>query len=242
MLGSASDSLYLREPIAQANREVDNGDTLLDVAVDHVPSLYRWASDRAFAGVPCFPPHVAAHPYQWKLAGRRARRLVIKEVNPLALPWWLQLYTPKVILLVRHPAAVLLSWLRMGWVSTDKDDLYQHGRQLGKALRVAAGGLEHYFDCRVIVYEELCVDPMLHFHSLYEFAGLRWTTAIEELIQAHSSKDDSDNPYGTYRNSRSKVNAWVDEISRETLTAIKDGYLAASPAWYREETDWRGEA
>lgn len=238
MLGSASDALYLREPVTQANREVDKGGTLLDVAADNLPSLYRWASNQAFAGVPCFPARVATRPSQWKLASRRARRLVIKEVNPLALPWWLELYAPKVIFLVRHPAAVLLSWLRMGWVSIDKNDLYQHGRQLGDALHVAARGLEHYRDCRVIVYEELCTDPMLHFRSLYEFAGLCWTTAVEELIQAHSSKDDSDNPYGTYRNSQSKANAWVDKISSEALTAVKEGYLAGSSPWYRDEADW----
>jgi len=43
---------------------------------------------------------------------------MIKELNPRALNFYCERYAPKVLLLFRHPAAIALSFYRLGWLSS----------------------------------------------------------------------------------------------------------------------------
>jgi len=123
--------------------------------------------------------------------------LVIKEVNPMALPWITVRFRPKIIFLVRHPAAVAASHFRLGWrnVSLEErippdmwssksrygvnaDFWTQHGHFQAEALQIALEALENYPDHRLVTYEDLCANPIGIFQDLYGWAGLPWTESV----------------------------------------------------------------
>ena len=210
ILGSAANALFLSEPIAQSDLALA-GSKYITTHFDPAdpPPTYKYFADRAFCGLPTFPLWlVVRKPNQWSLFERRYRRLVIKEVKPLACGWLLKHYKPRVIFMVRHPVAVALSYLNLGWtdINVEKAPLAgralintplsrwqqhlksisdfweQHGIMQGALLRNILDSLTDYPDHRIILYEELCADPIRVFLDLFNFSGLTWDRKIEDLI------------------------------------------------------------
>ncbi|MCU0285316.1 MAG: sulfotransferase domain-containing protein [Acidobacteria bacterium] len=263
ILGSARNALYLREPITQSHFAEGGKITLVDIDPNLHPVNYQHFGHLAFSGLPAFPGTVVIFPNQWGLTARKNKRLVIKEVNPLAFEWILPKYKPRIILLVRHPAAVALSWKRLGWIPTKEDLLYSTGRLLngslsrwkenimsaanfwelqgalqGAVLRKALDCVANHDDARIIIYEKLCASYRDTFHELFRFSQLQWDNHIEELIAAKSSGDDSVNPYGTMRNSKKMPNAWKDKIPAAELDNLRKYFSAFNLPFYNNPEDW----
>jgi hypothetical protein len=243
-LGRAQNALYLREPITQSCLAYFR-QSGLDQNVMYEPDssaaseVFARTANRAFSGLPTFPPYVVKFPNQWGLGSRKTRRLVIKEVNPMACRRLVEQYQPRVILLVRHPAAVSLSYVTMGWLSRPVGR--QLGERLGTVLRAALDVLMDHHDYRVVTYEDLCADPVGVFRSLYEFAELAWDTTSEPYIQRRASGEDAagrDHRYGTSRDSRSMIRAWEGKLSEEELDNLRAGYSSFDLPWYRALEDW----
>ena len=123
-LGRAANALHLHEPLTQPLLAAgQDQQTNFEVDPARPPALYARCAQAAFAGLPAFPlrpgtrpTQIVRYPEQWALAQRSRRRLVIKEINPFACGWLLQAYRPRLIYLVRHPAAVALSNHRLGFL------------------------------------------------------------------------------------------------------------------------------
>jgi hypothetical protein len=165
---------------------------------------------------------------------------VIKEVNPMACEWLVKHYQPRVILLVRHPASVALSYANLDWLK--RPVRREFGEHFGAALRIALDGLRNHQDHRVVLYEDLCADPRSVFRSLYEFAELAWDSSSESYIQRRTSGKDPEGrsqPYGTSRDSGSLIRTWVGQLSPEELENLRAGYSAYNLPWYRAMEDWR---
>jgi hypothetical protein len=249
-------ALYLREPLTQTYLAHATAPVPAEFEVDprHPPPAYRSAADAAFAGLPSFATRVVRRPERWGLLRRGGRRPVVKEVNPLALEWIIGTYRPRVVLLVRHPAAVAASYFRLGWSGRNLAGRFPPGRlaALGVdpeahrhsfwsthgvfqalALERALSALDGYRDARVVHYERLCADPLEVFRDLYAFAGLAWTQPVEaEIARSSTDPGDRQDPYGTRRDSRSMADAWRAEVTGEALREIRDAYLSRDPALY----------
>ena len=248
VLGSAANALYLREPVSQQRRAAGEPYTVVDVPASRPPVLVRAASDLAFAGIPAFPPEVISTPRQWSLGRRRRGRPVIKEVNPLACAFWLQHYRPHVILLVRHPAAVALSYSRLGWlgnedVQADTDDprhtvWEKSGMRQGHVHRSVLSALEGYPDHRIVQYEDLCQAPAAAFEALFAFAGLEWSAEVVRFIASSSTDAAGRHPYGTRRDSKRMADSWRGRLPDEDLAALRRGYLRYGLPWYSDPEDW----
>lgn len=265
-LGASPEAAYLREPLTQSPRLRRSGQTsVYEVAPERMPrggeaALAREA-DCAFAGVPQFPLRVVEWPAQFAYRERPRRRVVVKEVNLLALPWLLRRYGRglRVIYLTRHPAAVAASYHRLGWTEpqlaprfSDKtlralgarleplqgDFWAEHGamqalahRQAHRAL--ARGCAPHLTVC----YEDLCRAPVAGFRQMYAFAGLRWTAGAEQRVRQRSSASgDRSNAYGTRRDSEAMAAAWTQDVPADALAALQAAYLPFDPPCYRD--DW----
>jgi len=243
-LGHAPNALYLREPISQRHlshcRRTGREPTVVfDVDPATASPVYAQAAQVAFLGLPLFPPYVVKNPRQWGLGSRASRRLVIKEVNPRACAWLVGLYQPRVIFLVRHPAAVALSYARMGW--TSRPIHREFGEHLGSAQRQALDSLASYPDRRFLTYEALCADPVGHFRQLFEFADLAWDSEVEAFIQRRTRGGGEailENPYSTARDSQNMIRSWVGHPQDEELAEIRAGYADYDLPWYRSEDDW----
>jgi hypothetical protein len=235
-LGAAANALYLYEPVNlhPAVRARPTGLYPIDPA--NPPPAERAAADRAFAGLPAFPAQVVRHPAQWRLAGRAQRRLVIKEVNVMAAEFFIQRYDPLVVLLVRHPAAVALSYQKLGWWGP-RTTWRNHGENQGRALRRGLDALEARGNYRVVVYEELCLDPAAHFQALCAFAGLAWDAGQAARAQA-SALAEAASPYAVVRDSPRMARAWDGQVAPADLAELRAGFACAALPWYAADEDW----
>lgn len=263
VLGSAADAIYLREPITQGLHVA--GVPVQDaVAVDplSLPLAHRRIAAAVFAAVPAFPASIVPQPAAWSLRARRARRLVVKEINPLLLEHLLGRHRPRLVMLLRHPAAVALSYARLGWSSDAQSarlaryladvGLRECARPLeaatgfwarqgafqGAAQRVILQRLLDRADHRTVRYEDLCASPVEQFRALFDFAGLAWSGAMEAVIRAHSAGGDEADTYGTRRDSRAMIDRWRTRVRAEDLAELRRTYEAFALPWYSSEEDW----
>src|SRR3990170_2048700 len=179
-----------------------------------------------------------------------------------AAEWLITAYRPRVILLIRHPAAIALSYRRLGW-GWDRLDLARfgpyldtilrpwrtlleraqgfwewHGVLQGAALRVAKEALDAWQDHRVVRYEDLCEAPLRRFRDLYAFGGLSWSSRIEAVVEGKSSEGDRDDPYQTTRPSREMAFAWRGHVGQADLEQLRAAYTAFNLPWYATSDDW----
>jgi hypothetical protein len=241
IMGSAEGTLYLHEPLTQTFHRTKTEPTLIEP--EEAAPWYRPAAKAAFAGLPLFNPWVVRNPGQWKPSARNGRKVVVKEVNPLLCAWLTKAYQPRVVLLVRHPAAVALSYRRMGWFdldefqmgSPDESPWKRHGRRQGHVLGQAISSLEENDASFIIVrYEDLCLRPETTFRRLFAFGGLPWTPQVQQLVRNKSSGGDRRAVFATERHSSSMVEAWRDEIHHKYLDDVLDGYSDAGRPLYNE--------
>ncbi|WJW74438.1 sulfotransferase [Thiohalobacter sp. IOR34] len=262
ILGHAGNALYLREPVTQSLMQRHGLERALLSADEARPLQARYAA-RAFAGLPEFDPGIVIDPGQWDLAQRRTRRPVIKEVNPLAAGWYLQAFAPRLLFIVRHPAAVASSFQRLGWQADDLsavrqalrdlplpaaarkalevdggDFWYRQGLMQGGALFAAWQALREAPDCRVLRYEALCAAPLEGFRALFGFAGLDWQPADVERITTKSRGDGDPDAYATERDSRRMRDAWRSRVGATELQRLGEAWQSFDLPWYRQATDW----
>lgn len=239
ILGNAGQALYLHEPLTQSYHRTGTEPTL--VLPEQAAPWYGPAAERAFAGLPLFNPWIVRIPEQWRPSVRNGRTPVIKEVNPLLCDWLTSTYRPRVIVLLRHPAAVALSYQRMGWFDLEEfqagrpeeSTWIRHGRRQGQVLADAIAALERNAARYTVVrYEDVCLRPEPAFRDMFAFAGLDWTPSIEGLIRQKTSGGNRQAVFDTARNSRSMADAWRSEIGRRRLDEVLLGYEEATPVPY----------
>lgn len=262
-LGRAGNALYLREPISQSHlaRNKRRGVVFSLDERSPPPGYAAWAQT-AFAGVPAFPPNVVTFPGQWRLAGRGRRRLVVKEVNPLALEWLLRHHRPKVIYLLRHPAAVAASFARLGWLNEERDPSVEqrfsaarlgfdpaalgrfaesgwaeHGALQALVMERALRSLVGYEDHLVVQYEDICAAPLDEFRRLFEFGGLDWSPAVEQAIVSETQLPDHNRyeTYSTYRSSGAMIDCWKADVPAQALAELKEAFLSFRPSYYSDQ-------
>ena len=241
-LGTTPGTLYLREPINQVHLATSEG-TLIPIDPASPPPTYVDAAARVFARNPDFPEQdrIVQHPERWTRKARRSAPLVIKEVNPLALRWLLGAHDMGVILLVRHPAAVALSFRKMGWWDPAEEapgsaaTWFDYGKRQADVLHEALAALEGRPAPQIVRYEDLCMDPPRRLADLAAFAGLPWTPADRARAEERSQGGDRKDPYGTNRNSRALSAAWREEIERDQLASLLDGWSTRDLPWYGDD-------
>ena len=234
-LGNASDAMYLREPITQGDQLFYRTGTVFSLDDPEVEKTYRFLASRAFLGNPHFSAEIVQSPAQWNLAGRCGRRIVIKEVNPLACQWYIDHFQPRIIFLVRHPAAVALSMQKLGWLGWESTDWQSCGDYQGSALRHTLDTLDNYPDHTIIQYETLCTDPVKHFRNLFLFAELKWSRGIQKHIETKTkSRDDSD----TGRNSLKMRDNWHVRVNKTNTAMLRKAYEKYDLPWYGEDSEW----
>ena len=248
VLSAAPTALYLREPVSERRRAAGAPHTVVPIDPSRLDPIVAAASALAFAGIPAFPRGVLAAPRRWSLHRRGRGRLVVKEVNPLALAYWVEAYRPLVILLVRHPAAVALSYRRLGWLGNPDISMdpgrpgasvweacgYRQAHVQGEALRALRG----YPDHRVVRYEDLCLDPLEEFQSLFAFAGLRWGAEARRAVEARRAGGDRAATFDTHRDSRQMADSWRGALSAAETEDLRRGYQRVRLPWYRAPEDW----
>lgn len=254
MLGGTDSALYLREPITQSIVRDSSLSVPFEVSRCDESEIHAFAK-KAFTGTPSFDNLIVKEPEEWSVTDRGQKRLVIKEPNPLLLPWMLDLYDFRAIYLLRHPAAVAASFDRLGWNSDEVlDDLpivrekiedshrnsfwNWHGALQAVVSRMTARALhEHDHSYHTVRYERLCRRPVETFRRLFDFAGLAWSERDRKRVVRHSeaTNERRDDPYDTKRDSSEMLNAWRDDVPESQLQCLRKAFLHYDPPFYSKK-------
>lgn len=262
VLGGAHNALHLQEPLAQSLMTYDSKFpvSVFEISAGSPPWPCPVIADYIFEGLPIFPPKVVRNPERWSVLKRRGRRLVVKEVNPLAIEWLLESYRPRVIYLVRHPAAVALSYHKLGWHDmalrarfSDRrwreiqavcepetgNFWHEHGVFQGSVMRFVLKALEGYPDALTVEYEQLCARPVEVFRELFDFGKLRWDKKIERTILEKSFGNAGErDPWSTNRNSHDMIGAWKGKITEADVAALRASFLEFGNPHYGPPSCW----
>lgn len=237
VLSLSPDVAYLREPVNQSYQNKFKANPIIDPGSDKITlKWYTRFADRAFAGIPPkHVPDVIDNVKDFSLLQRRSRTLLLKEVNPLATDFFVRRYSPRVVLILRHPAAVADSFERMGWLDQPYDEFgYLYGTHLAQAVEASRKAW-----CMVVFFEDLATDPLNQYPNLFSSLGLRLPTEFERVVAEFCENQNYDaRPYEIRRLSQGEVNKWRTNLSQTQIDAVMKGYLRSPLEYYRTETAW----
>jgi Sulfotransferase family len=234
MLARSPDVAYLREPVTQPYLNGATRETVVDPESDlETKNLYESLADRAFAGVlPWRLDDVVESADAFALRGRRHRTLVIKEVNPLAAGFYVRRYRPKIVMILRHPAAIAESYERLGWLDGAFEEIgFLYGTHLAAALEACRAA-----SLTVLRFEELALDPRSGFRALFDSLALQppddFEGAVVELCETPGSTHDA---YEVRRSSREEAFKWRERLEPIQIGAVMRGYLRSPLPYYRDD-------
>jgi hypothetical protein len=237
VLSHSPDIAYLREPMNQGCiREIPGWTSRDPDRNPDIREVYRQLSDRAFVGVPPRGIPDSIHGPEKFLPPRRGRcRLLIKEINPMAVEFFVRHWSPTVVPLLRHPGAVAESYRRLGWGA---DDLAAFGLSYGARMaRVVEAGASG--GTAPVVYEELAASPYDGYLELFARLEVRPPPDYDEVIErlCHADRDPR-SPYDVRRTSSQEITKWRDGLSPDEIRDLKAGFLESPLEFYRGEEHW----
>lgn len=178
-------------------------------------------------------------------------RIMIKDVHTtMALDWIAQQINPIIVIIMRHPCAVALSWFRLSSrvpdLEPNLDKFLQQPKLMADYLAPfesvmrnarsfwqktgALWGASYYVmleqqkqhpDWIVIQHETLCQDPRQQYRELFDKLNLHWTPTTDYLLNL-STNNNSDDPWLPVRISSREHNKWQKELERSQINQVKE--------------------
>jgi hypothetical protein len=201
---------------------------------DRKPDLLTWT-----AGM------VARDPLPWSVPDRTggSGRVVAKSVHlQLALGWVADSFDVETLVLLRHPANVLTSWMEMdlrissSTILETRPDIRAHFvdrwdvplpgadriEQLCWRIGLLSAALEESVTrnpgFHVRHHETLCADPLGQFRNLFDELGLEWTTATEDYLADHDSPGEG---FSDFRVASELSHAWQKKLDDGQLATLR---------------------
>lgn len=152
----------------------------------------------------------------------------------------------KLVLLVRHPGAVINSWLQApkefnnGW---DPLSEWRHAENKNQNKPEEFNGFEKWKEATelflkleksypdrvfVVRYEDLNNNTVDTVRKLFDFAGLELNAQTREFISVSKSSDDHD-PYGVFRQTQDSEK-WKTQLNKEIADEITSDLKSFPPA------------
>ncbi len=94
----------------------------------------------------------------------------------------------------------------------------------------ALAGVETLPNLRVVIYEELCADPIGLSHELLGFAGLTWNAQTEDFLRRSTSHDGPAGYYAVFRSSIAAADGWRKSMAPADQQAVTDVVRATALA------------
>ena len=184
--------------------------------------------------------------------------------------WFAKTWNSQVVITVRHPAAFTSSLKRLGW-QFDFDDLLNQPQLMQDWLHpfaqeiqaqtksktdiidqsillwrliyfVVAQYKEKYPEFTIIRHEDISINPIESFRSLYRLLNLSFTQSAQKAIEAATN---SQNPveasqkdiYTTHLNSQASLKNWKHRLSPDEIDRIREGTRDIASYFYTAK-DW----
>jgi len=249
ILATSDELAYLFEPVNHPYQEYYRGPALADLSDPITYQAYSNYSQDAFLGMPPKKKYPGENLRGFSLIGRKRRRLLIKEVNPRAADFYCRRYHPTIIFLLRHPAAVALSFWELGWLASpdvqidavdlDGDDWekfgYAYGVTMKNALKTVKQSKVKY---TTILYENIASAPLSEFRKIFEYLGVKIPENYEDVIDEFCFSGTAIQGYQTRRISKKMIAKWKDKLSPEVIHQIQRGYFQSGLVFYQSDADW----
>ena len=199
----------------------------------------------------------------------RGQRLLLKD--PFAVfstEWFAKCFNCKVIIAVRHPAAFVSSLKRLNWPFDFQDLLdqpllmrdflepYRDRMEAAKADGIVEQAallwnviyhsvhtaLERNPEFIAVRHEDLSLNPVDGFHTLYNSLGLDFNRRVEKTILTSSSSENPAEPsrkkiYSVKLDSRTNINNWKKRLSEEEIQRIRKITEGVSSLYY-SDAEW----
>lgn len=183
----------------------------------------------------------------------RKQRILLKD--PFAVfsaPWFAQKLNCQVVITIRHPAAFASSLMRLNWPfdfqdllnqpmlmrdhlesdradmkSIQADDILGQSALLWRMIYRSVHTTRSLFpDFKIVRHEDLSLDPVTGYKSLYESLGLTFDEKIRDTILNSSS---SENPselskkktHSVKLDSRANMDNWKKRLTSDEITRIR---------------------
>jgi hypothetical protein len=181
---------------------------------------------------------------------------IIKSVHSgLVIPFISSHFKPRIVVLFRHPAAVVASCLRMQLADGNRrvfkqtklaEDYLQPYLADIKVLDdpLAAMGLQvaifhHIWEKQLlenpdwisISHEALCHDPERKFRQLYNSLDLEWTSQVSNYLRQH---DVEGTDFDIQRRTSTEIDKWTREMTTEQIKSIRKGYELVPCSYYED--------
>jgi len=186
-------------------------------------------------------------------------RVVAKSIHAhMSLEWLAQEFDIVPLVLLRHPASVLASWMEVnlkdGRYSTleSRPDIRaryldrwgvgppgpDHVETLSWRIALLIAVLEDVVakhpTWQVRTHEQLCTDSVATFRTLFDDLGLEWSDATEEYLVEHNVPGDG---FQTRRVASEVVDSWQRRLDEEQLATLRR-VLAAFPITTWSDADF----
>lgn len=192
------------------------------------------------------------------------RPLLKDPVAALASDWLARHFDMQVVVILRHPAAVVASLRRLGWVVAPNtwsqqphlldDWLSEYAEPLTQpnlphlernayswlaVYTVLHGFIQQHPDWIVVRHEDLAHAPLAAFRDLYERLHIPFTPSVAAHIEQHSKAKNPvaapDNAATALkRDSRALVGAWADKFTADELQTIHTITAPIADLYYPE--------
>ncbi|MBI5951672.1 MAG: sulfotransferase [Chloroflexi bacterium] len=201
-----------------------------------------------------------------KLLGQRA--LLKDPFAVFSTPWFAQKLNCKVVITIRHPGGFASSLKRLDWrfdfrdlldqpmlmrdhleadradmESMPADDIVGQSALLWRMIYRSVHAIRQLFpDFKVVRHEDLSLDPVAGYKSLYESFGLTFDDKVRDTILNSSS---SENPtelskkkvHSVKLDSRANMSNWKKRLSPEEITRIRKLTEDVSHLFYADD-EW----
>ena len=190
-----------------------------------------------------------------------AARVVAKSVHvPLAAEWLADAFDVDVVVVLRHPANVLASWLELDLPDRDRrldalaavkeryvdrwhlpppgpTPLDRAVWQLGLMTAALEEASSRHPQWHVRLHEELCAAPEEAFRRLYEDLGLRWSSrTLDELERGNRPGEG----FSLERRLSEVADGWHTRLGAPEQAALRRG-LAPFPLRHWSQDDIAGD-
>lgn len=248
ILSFCPDVTYIREPITQHYVDAGLGNVLKEPQKEF-SVFYKGLTKRALNGFPEYKNNIINNIWDfcpWKFG---KQRLLIKEVNPRAIPLFSKNPKTQIVLIVRHPAAIAYSYMTMGWFRnirtgerTKKPNNVQLNRfalEYGQDINGAIQLSEQSKNIKIVKYEDFALEPQKKFKQIIKQLKLRHPHSFKDILKPMiqtGSKTNSN--FSITRDSKSQIYKWKTFLTKNQIESIRRGYQEASFKYYGGNNDW----
>jgi hypothetical protein len=200
----------------------------------------------------------------------RHQRVLMKD--PFAVfstPWFAQALNCQVVITIRHPAGFASSLKRLNWpfdfqelldqpmlmrdhLEEDRSDMESIKAEdiLGRSAllwrmiyRVVDSTRRLHPAVKIVRHEDLSLDPVRGYKSLYQSLGLTFDEKVERTILNASSSENPGEPsknkiYSVKLDSRANMDNWKKRLAPEEVTRIRKITEGISHLYYSDQ-EWK---